>query len=270
MSWAIATNGALYASRAAVTVDTTGVTPGNSAVARLTLSADIEAFWDTVQSNGYDVMIAYSDGTAITHERASWTYASKSAQFDFSVTLNSGASSGSVQIVYLYWGPASVVSADPSAGPFANTITAYVDAPRVLPAGRTITLDTGAWEESAASQTPTPSQTVVAIVNERRHFATPPLVGLSFAVGTYRGSAAFEEVDWCFVKAEDADAVSLSAWVSAANLRAFTSADGTVVRGLLTPTTSVDGMVTLLVGWGQSNSSTDKRVITVRAIAPAI
>ena len=87
MSWAIATNGAQYASRVAVTVDTTGIAPGASVVARLTIGPDLEAFWSTVQSNGYDVMIAYSNGSAIPHERASWTYASKIGVFDFDLVF---------------------------------------------------------------------------------------------------------------------------------------------------------------------------------------
>ena len=271
MSWAIATNGAQYASRIAVTVDTTGIAPGASVVARLTIGPDLEAFWSTVQSNGYDVMIAYSNGSAIPHERASWTYASKIGVFDFDVALNADAISGSVQVVYLYWGPATVVSADPSAGPFANTVVASAESPRAMPAGRTILIDNGSWSESAASLTPEPAQTVVAILNERRHFITPPLAGLSFGVGaSYRGSTAFEDIDWCYVKAEDAAAGALAAWTSAANLRVWTDSDGSTVRGLVTPTTNVNGMLTLTIGWGQSAGALDKRVITVRAIAPAI
>ena len=271
MSWAIATNGSQYASRVAVTVDTTGIAPGASVVARLTIGPDLESFWSTVQSNGHDVMIAYSNGSAITHERASWTYASKIGVFDFDVSLNADAISGSVQVVYLYWGPATVVSADPSGGPFANTVVASAESPRAMPAGRTILINNGSWSESAASLTPEPSQTVVAIVNERRHFITPPLAGLSFGVGaSYRGSTAFEDVDWCYVKAEDAAAGALAAWTSAANLRVWTDADGSTVRGLVTPNTNVNGMLTLTIGWGQSAGARDARVITVRAIAPAI
>jgi hypothetical protein len=271
MSWAIATNGSQYASRIAVTVDTTGIAPGASVVARLTIGPDLEAFWSTVQSNGYDVMIAYSNGSAIPHERATWTYASKIAQFDFDVALAATAVSGSVQVVYLYWGPATVVSADPSAGPFANTVVASAESPRAMPAGRTILIDNGAWSESAASLTPEPSQTVVAIVNERRHFITPPLQGLSFGVGaSYRGSTAFEDIDWCYVAAEDAAGAALAAWVSALSLRVWTDSDSSTVRGLVTPTTNVNGMLTLTIGWGQSAGALDKRVITVRAIAPAI
>lgn len=271
MSWAIATNGAQYSSRVAVTVDTTGIAPGASVVARLSIGPDLEAFWNTVQSSGYDVMIAYSNGTAIPHERASWTYASKIGVFDFDVALNADAISGSVQVVYLYWAPATAVAVDPSAGPFANTVTASAESPRLMPAGRTITVDNGSWSESAASLTPEPSQTVVAIVNERRHFITPPLEGLSFGIGaSYRGSSAFEDIDWCHVKAEDAAAGALAAWTSAADLRVWTDAAGSTVRGLVTPTTNVDGMLTLTIGWGQSAGAVDKRVITVKAIAPAI
>lgn len=271
MSWAIATNGSQYASRVAVTVDTTSLAPGGNAVARLSIGPDLEAFWDTVQSNGYDVMIAYSNGTTITHERATWTYASKIAQFDFDVTLSATAVSGAVQVVYLYWGPATAVAVDPSAGPFANTINAYAESPRVMPAGRTIVLDNGSWSESAASLTPTPAQTVVAVVNERRHCITPPLTGLSFGPGaSFRGSTAFEDIDWCYIAAEDASAGALAAWTAAADLRVWTDATGSTVRGLITPTTNVDGMITLTVGWGQSAGALDKRVITVRAIAPAI
>ena len=271
MSWAIATNGAQYASRVAVTVDTTGLAPGGNAVARLSIGPDLELFWDTVQSNGYDVMIAYSNGTAIPHERATWIYASKIAQFDFDVALNADAISGSVQVVYLYWAPATAVAVDPSAGPFANTIDASAESPRITPGGRTITIDNGSWSESAASLTPEPSQTVVAIVNERRHFITPPLEGLSFGAGaSYRGSTVFEDIDWCHVAAEDTAGSALAGWTDAANLRVWTDSAGSTVRGLVTPDSNEDGMLTLTIGWGQSAGALDKRVITVRAIAPAI
>ena len=62
MSWAIATNGAQYSSRVAVTVDTTGIAPGASVVARLSIGPDLEAFWNTVQSNGYDIRLATGGG----------------------------------------------------------------------------------------------------------------------------------------------------------------------------------------------------------------
>jgi len=271
MSWAIATNGSVYANRLAVTVNMTAIAPGASAVARLTLGSDLEVFWDTVQANGYDVMIAYSNGSAITHERATWVYASKLAQFDFSLTLSADAITGSVQVVYLYWGPATTVAVDPSGGPFVNTISAYAESPRVMPGGRSIVLDNGSWSESAASLTPAPAQTVVAIVDERRHFITPPLNGLSFGVGaSYRGSTAFEDVDWAFAAVVDNAAAPLAAWTAAADLRAWTDTTGTTLRGILTPDSNEDGLLTLTIGWGQSAGALDKRVITVRAIEPAI
>ena len=173
--------------------------------------------------------------------------------------------------MYLYWAPATAVAADPSAGPFANTIDASAESPRITPGGRTITVDNGSWSESASSLTPAPVQTVTAIVGERRHFITPPLEGLSFGAGaSYRGSTVFEDVDWCHVAAEDTAGAALTGWTDAANLRVWTDSAGSTVRGLVTPDSNEDGMLTLTIGWGQSAGALDKRVITVRALAPAI
>ena len=86
-------------------------------LARLTLGPDLAHFWETVQSNGYDVRFATAGGSIIAHERATWTYASKVGIFDFEIDVPATAPAGAVRTIYLYYGPATAVAVDPSAGP---------------------------------------------------------------------------------------------------------------------------------------------------------
>jgi len=271
MSWITSSTGAQYTARVAITCDTTGATPGGAAVvARVTIGPDFEDFWNLVQSNGYDIRLADGGGSLIPHERATWTYASKIAILDFEVTLPATAPSGAMRVVYLYYAPTATSVADPSAGPFAHTVTASAEPLRVMPVGRTIVWTAIAANESAASLTPTPVQTVVAIVGERRHFVTEPLRGMTYGVGySYNGSTSFEDVDWVMVAVEDDAAAALTNWALPGNLRAFTDDSGTTIRGIFSPDSNEDGMATLRIGWN-SYAAEDWRVLTIRAIGPQI
>ena len=271
MAWIVASNGSEYRARVAITCDTSGATSGGAAVvARVTLDPSLVDFWATVQSNGYDIRLATGGGSIIAHERASWSYAAKVGQLDFEIDVPATAPSGCMRVVYLYYGPATAVAADPSAGPYANTVDAWAEQSRVMPAGRSIAWTAMAATESAASLTPAPAQTVVAIQGERRAFVTEPLQGMRFGPGyTYNGTDLADDVDWLTIAVEDNAAAALTAWSSALDLRAFTDAAGTTVRGIFSPDTNENGMATLRIGWS-GLAAIDKRVITVRAIAPAI
>lgn len=271
MAWIVASNGSEYRARLAITCDTSGATPGGaSVVARVTLDPSLADFWATVQSDGYDIRLATGGGSLIAHERASWTYAAKIGQLDFEITLPTDAPSGSMRVVYLYYGPATAVAVDPSAGPFANTVEAWVEPARIMPAGRSIQWTAMAANESAASLTPAPTQTVVAIMGERRIFVTEAMQGIRLGPGfLFNGADSDDDVDWLMINVEDSAAAALTAWSSVLDLRAFTDASGTYVRGLFSPDTNEDGMATLQIGWS-GLAAVDKRVITVRALAPAI
>lgn len=271
MAWIVASNGSEYAGRLAITCDTSGATPGGAAVvARVTLDPSLVDFWATVQSNAYDIRLATGGGSIIAHERASWTYASKIGQLDFEIDVPATAPSGCMRVVYLYYGAATAVAVDPSAGPFANTVQAWPEPARIMPAGRSILWTSMAANESAASLTPAPAQTVVAIQGERRIFVTEPMQSIRLGPGfRYNGSDLSDDIDWLMIAVEDSAASALASWSSVLDLRAFTDATGTYVRGIFSPDSNEDGMATLQVGWS-GLEALDKRVITVRAIAPAI
>lgn len=271
MAWIVASNGSEYRARLAITCDTSGATPGGAAVvARVTLDPSLVDFWATVQSNGYDIRLATGGGSLITHERASWAYASKIGQLDFEIDAPATAPAGSMRVVYLYYGPATTVAVDPSAGPFANTVEAWVEPARVMPAGRSIQWTAMAANESAASLTPAPVQTVVAIMGERRIFVTEAMQGIRLGTGfLFNGADLDDDIDWLMINVEDSAAAALTTWSSVLDLRAFTDASGTYVRGAFSPDTNENGMATLQIGWS-GLAALDKRVITVKAIAPAI
>ena len=271
MAWIVASNGSEYRARLAITCDTSGATPGGAAVvARVTLDPSLVDFWATVQSDGYDIRLATAGGSLIAHERASWTHASKFGALDFEITLPADAPSGAMRVVYLYYGPATTVAVDPSAGPFANTVEAWVEPARIMPAGRSIQWTAMAANESAASLTPAPVQTVVAIQGERRIFITEAMQGMRLGVGfLYNGTDLADDVDWLMINVEDSAASALTAWSSVLDLRAFVDSAGTYIRGIFSPDTNENGMATLQIGWSGLDA-VDKRVITVKAIAPAI
>lgn len=271
MAWIVASNGSEYAGRLAITCDTSGATPGGAAVvARVTLDPSLVDFWATVQSNGYDIRLATGGGSLIAHERASWTYAAKFGVLDFEIDAPATAPAGCVRVVYLYYGPATAVAVDPSAGPFANTVQAWVEPARIMPAGRSIQWTSMAANESAASLTPAPAQTVVAIQGERRIFVTEAMQGIRLGTGfLFNGADLDDDVDWLMINVEDSAGAALTAWSSVLGLRAFADSAGTYIRGIFTPDTNEDGMATLQIGWS-SFDAIDKRVITVRSIAPAI
>ena len=65
MAWALGPAGETYNYRMAATIDTSGVTPGAAYDVAITIGPDQEAFWGTVQSNGYDIDIGYGDGSGL-------------------------------------------------------------------------------------------------------------------------------------------------------------------------------------------------------------
>lgn len=65
-------------------------------------AADMEEFWGSVQSTGYDVRFYSADGTSLPYARSSWTYASRTASFRVTGIVTTAAD----QIVqfFMYWG----------------------------------------------------------------------------------------------------------------------------------------------------------------------
>ncbi len=270
MSWITASNGSNYAYRIAVTCDTTGATPGGAAVvARLTIGPDLVPFWDAVQSNGYDVRFATAGGSIIAHERAAWDYTNRAAFFDFEIDVPATAPAGAVRTIYLYFSPATAVAVDPSAGPFANTVNAYAEPGRIMPAGRAILWDSPSWSQSAASNTPAPAQTVVVGVGEYRHIYAVLGWSLRYQTGySYRGSDVSGDVDWLYTVVTGVHA-SAPTWMLAGNLRLFTDESGHTVRSIVNVQDDSDGLAVLWVGW--SDSLTEERhYLKLRGIAPAI
>jgi hypothetical protein len=270
MAWITASNGANYAFRVAVTCDTTGATPGGAAVvARLTLGPDLVPFWDNVQSNGYDVRFADAGGSIIAHERATWDHTNRIAIFDFEVELPATAPAGAVRTIYLYCSPATAVAVDPSAGPFANTVNAYAEPGRIMPAGRAILWDSPSWSQSAGSNIPTPAQTAVVGVDEYRHIYAVLGWSLRYQAGYSRyGSDVVEDVDWLLTEVTGVHA-SAPTWMLPGNLRLFTDESGHTVRTIVNVQDDSDGLAVLRVGW--SGFLTEERhYLKLRGIAPAI
>lgn len=66
-------------------------------------TGDVELFWSKVASTGHDVRFTASDGaTLLAYNRASWTYASRSASFD--VDSISASSSDATVVIFMYFG----------------------------------------------------------------------------------------------------------------------------------------------------------------------
>ncbi len=271
MAWAVATDGTNYQYRIALTVDTSGATPGGPAVvARANLGAELEHFWANVQANGYDVMIATASGNAIAHERATWTYASKIAQFDFSVTLNTDADSGAMAVVYLYYTAGATIAVDPSTAVAAHSVDAYPEPGRLIPDGRAVLWDSPSWRQSTASNTPAPLQTVGVGVGEVRHFFVSLGPSLRYQTGySFRGFDVFEDVDWVYVEVTGVDP-SAPNWMLPGNLRLFVDENGPTVRGLVNVQDDSDGLATLRVGWSSSYSTIEEHYLKLRGLAPAI
>lgn len=104
------------------------VTPGAAASTAIRVSVQpspgLEKFWDAIDSNGYSVRFADSTGGALAFNRASWTYASRSAEFRVQFTTPSGTSTSDVHVVYMYVKKSAPALTDSSVADTASTMYA--------------------------------------------------------------------------------------------------------------------------------------------------
>lgn len=272
MAWALGPNGETYNYRLAVTVDTSGVTPGASYDVAITIGPDQEAFWDSVQANGYDMYLSTSSGNGggIAYQRYFWDTSAKGAILRATVTLPSTVTSGAMHVLYLYWGPAdgAAVTTDPSTGTYTPTVTGAVTAPLVYPTGPTIRIESASWQQSADSNAPSAAQTVAVGVGERRWGVLDTGPGLVYPTGfSLNGHDVYHDVDWVHVAVTGPDA-SAPTWATSQGLR-FAIEDGRgVVRSQIEPTHASDGLAVYHVGRQQNR--VEKHYLRIRGIEPVI
>jgi hypothetical protein len=108
-----------YSYRAAITVPTASLT-ADSLI--WDPAAWFDPFWDNVLPTGYDVRFYDALGTLLQHERATWTYASRSASFEVAYADVSAAATNS-ELIWAYWGNASATDAS-AATPTVSSVVA--------------------------------------------------------------------------------------------------------------------------------------------------
>ena len=104
------------------------IAPGAAASTAIRVSVQpspgLEKFWDAIDSNGYSVRFADATGGPLPFNRASWTYASRSAEFRVQFTTPSGTATADVHIIYMYVKKAAPPLADSSVADTASTMYA--------------------------------------------------------------------------------------------------------------------------------------------------
>lgn len=270
MAWALGPNGETYNYRLAVTVDTSGVTPGAAYSVAIQVGPDQEAFWATVQANGYDIALGYGDASGlIPYQRHTWVYASKGAILRCTATHSALAVSGSMQVLYLYWGAVSgTVATDPSTGTYTPTVTGAVTAPLVYPTGPTIRIESASWQQSADSNTPSAAQTVAVGVGEYRWGVLDTGPGATYPTGfSLNGHDVYQDVGWVHVAVTGSDA-SAPNWATSQGLR-FAVEDGRgVLRSQIDVSHASDGLAVYQIG--RSQGRVEKHYLRIRGIAPVI
>lgn len=259
--------------RMAITFVPSGTNPPT-----LSLGPEHADFWGTVQSDGYDIVVAAADGQAMKHERLTWDYTNRTASFRIEATspfsLPSGASIG---VCYLYWKASSNVGTDPSASvASAGSVTG-----RALPvdwrAADTAYIVAGAPPDGSSS-TPKPLD-VVAVPNGGSRLVVSE-VGLARLDGGGRvsGGTTLEDVAGLAVAVLDADSSGAPAtpanWWSDANIRlAVTADDRVAVVVPVTPDEAVDATLRVrayLMGpsSGSLPARVDARYALIRGLTP--
>lgn len=271
MSWSLGPNGETYNYRLAVTALTTSVTPGDSYDVAITIGPDQEAFWNTVQANGYDIRLSTSvgNGGGITYQRHTWLYSAKGAILRATVTLPATATAGASHVLYVYWGPTTgAVATDPSTGTPGSTITGAVIAPLVYPEGPTVRLDGGAWRQDGSSNAPTVGQTVICGVGETRYGIADLGPDWRYPTGySLNGHDQAGDVDWVHIAVTGSDA-SAPNWATSLGLRVYVDDVGAAVRVQLGVTHASDGLAVLQVG--RSTGRLERHYYRLRGIEPAL
>lgn len=270
MAWALGPNGETYNYRLAVTVDTSGVTPGASYDVAITIGPDQEAFWDSVQANGYDIALSRGDSTGlIPYQRHTWAYAAKGAILRCTATHSALAVSGSMQVLYLYWSATGgAVATDPSTGTYTPTVTGAVTAPLVYPTGPTIRIESASWQQSADSNTPSAAQTVAVGVGEYRWGVLDTGPGATYPTGfSLNGHDVYQDVGWVHVAVTGSDA-SAPTWATSQGLR-FAVEDGRgVLRSQIDVSHASDGLAVYQIG--RSQGRVEKHYLRIRGIEPVV
>lgn len=270
MAWALGPSGETYNYRLAVTVDTSGVTPGAAYDVAITIGPDQEAFWETVQANGYDVALGYGDSTGlIPYQRFTWTYATKSAVLRATVTHTAAAAAGAMQVLYLYWGAVTgAVATDPSTGSYTPTVISEVTAPLVYPTGPTIRIESASWQQSTDSNAPSAAQTVAVGVGEKRWGVLETGPGATYPTGfSLNGHDVYQDVGWVHVATTGSDE-SAPTWATSQGLR-FAVEDGRgVLRSQIGVSHASDGLAVYQIG--RSQGRVEKHYLRIRGIEPVI
>lgn len=271
MSWSLGPSGEIYNYRMAVTAITDSITPGASYDVAITIGPDQEAFWSTVQANGYDVRLstAVGSGGGIAYQRHTWSYAAKGAILRATVTLPATAASGALHVLYIYWGATTgTVTTDPSTGTYTPTVSAETTPPLAYPDGPTIRIESASWQQTADSNTPSALQTVAVGVGEKRWATLDTGPGASYPAGfSLNGSAVYQDVEWVHVSTTGSDA-SAPNWVTSAGLRFATESGRGVLRSQVDVTHASDGLAVYQIGTNQNRLF--KHYLRIRGIAPVI
>jgi hypothetical protein len=263
MAWGRSPDGQTYNFRMSAVATTSAVAPGGSAVAQMTVTEQHTLFWENVQSNFYNVAICDADGTRLAHTRdGASSYASRIAQFRFTVSVPASAPAGAEVVVYLHFGTAATVSADPSTGALVSTISAnLINALTPVSGPHMILGDGGSWNQSTASATPTASPSFGIAAGEARAFVLPLGARFLYNDGAlYNGSAVVDDLEWVYATASGSGIVgSVRAWVNASGVTVYAQAQ----------CSSGNSLITFQCGWS-SFSGIEKHFARLVGIAPAV
>jgi hypothetical protein len=110
--------------RAAITVDNSAGSAGAGKYVNVTIPATWSFFWSTVLSTGYDLRVTAADGvTAVTFERATWTYASQVGTLEIGTVT---APAAKPFTLWLYWGNSGASDLSTAVVP-ASPLTGYIE-----------------------------------------------------------------------------------------------------------------------------------------------
>lgn len=263
MAWGQSPDGQDYLNRMSAVVNSAAVAPGGSAVCQITVTEQLTQFWDVVQSNFYNVAICDSAGVILPHTRdAASSYASRIAQFRFTVTVPASAPAGALMVVYLHFGTASTVAADPSTGALVSTIGANLMAPLSAVSGpHLIPSRSGSWAQSISSATPQAVEAFGIMANESRPLVINLAARFLYSTGDrYHGSDVVDDVDYIYATASGSGVLgSHRLWLTPSG----------PVHYCTCACSSGDSLVTVRYRWS-SFSNIEEHVVRLVGIAPTV
>ena len=145
----LGSDSSLWSAKIAIAVDGTALgSPANKDV-EVAIPATLEAFWDNVDSSGYQIRVTSADGVTLLEWGRTGTFSKTNRTGGLKILGASGSPTWQAQvatnILWLYVGNASIVSDAASATATSSPLTGYLSsqAPRSVipvipePAGRT-------------------------------------------------------------------------------------------------------------------------------------